>query len=199
MPCRQRISPVAASGTWNFVTAALLAATVVVAHGDAQVAPRLGEAGKDVLWLPTPEPMVDVMLDMARVTPRDVVIDLGSGDGRLVIAAAKRGARAIGIEYNADLVELSRRRAATAGVGERATFVRADLFQVDLSAATVITLFLNDDLNLKLRPRLLNLAPGTRIVSNTFSMGDWEPADIASVERGCANWCTALLWIVPRR
>jgi SAM-dependent methyltransferase len=179
------------------VAIALLAASTV--FGQTTRAPRPGQPGKDVLWLPTPEPLVDVMLNLARVTARDVVFDLGSGDGRLAIAAAKRGATAIGIEYNADLVELSKRRAAAAGVRQRATFVRADFFQVDLSAATVVTLFLNDDLNLKLRPRLLKLTPGTRIVSNTFSMGDWEPDDIASVERGCANWCTALMWIVPRR
>jgi SAM-dependent methyltransferase len=172
---------------------------VVLAAGAAlavQAPPRVGRPGKDILWVPTPPALVDGMLDMAKLTPRDVLIDLGSGDGRLVIAAAKRGATAVGIEYTADLVALARREAAAAGVQGRASFVRADLFEADLSTATVITLFLNEYLNLKLRPRLRRLAPGTRIVSNTFAMGDWEPDDLIVVREGCAPWCTAMLWIV---
>jgi hypothetical protein len=159
--------------------------------------PFSGQAGKDVVWVPTPQPLVEKMLDMAKVTPRDLVMDLGSGDGRTVITAAKRGARATGIEYNPDMVELSRRKAAEAGV--KATFVKADLFETDLSQATVITLFLLPDINLKLRPKILDLKPGTRIVSNSFTMDDWEADETATLTEDCTSWCTALLWIVPAK
>src|SRR5262245_29453253 len=147
--------------------------------------PVPGQPGKDVIWLPSPDALVDRMLDMARVTARDTVIDLGSGDGRLVIAAARRGATAIGIEYDADLVALSQRTAAAERLPGTTTFLRQDLFKANLSRATVITLFLREDLNAKLRPTLLALQPGTRVVSNTFSMADWEPDDVIVVERGC--------------
>jgi SAM-dependent methyltransferase len=132
--------------------------------------------------------------------PQDFVMDLGSGDGRTVITAAKRGARALGIEYNADMVALSRRNAAKAGVGERAKFRRADLFKTDFSEATVITMFLLPDINLKLRPQILKLKPGTRVVSNTFTMGEWQAdqTENLSTHPECkASYCTALLWIVP--
>jgi precorrin-6B methylase 2 len=161
--------------------------------------PSVGQAGKDVVWVPTPQALVDKMLDMAAVTPRDLVVDLGSGDGRTVITAAKRGATAIGVEYNPDMVELSRRNAAEAGVGARATFIRTDLYKFDLSKATVITMFLLPSINMKLRPRILNLRPGTRIVSNTFTMEDWQADETATIEDDCTSWCTALLWIVPAR
>ena len=160
-------------------------------------APRVGQEGKDVVWVPTPQALVDRMLDMAQVTPRDFVIDLGSGDGRTVITAAKRGARALGIEYNPDMVELAKQNAEKEGVSKQAEFRKADLFETDFSEATVITMFLLPDINLKLRPKLLQLRPGTRIVSNTFTMGDWK-ADETSEPSGCdGSWCTALLWIVP--
>jgi len=164
--------------------------------------PESGQAGKDVVWVPTPQITVDVMLELAKVGPKDFVMDLGSGDGRLVISAAKRGARGMGVEYNPDLVELSKRNAEREGVAGRARFVKADLFQTDFSQATVITLFLLTDLNVKLRPRLLALKPGTRIVANTFNMGDWAPDDSVELgyNAGCNSaWCTALLWIVPAR
>jgi hypothetical protein len=165
--------------------------------------PRVDQPGKDVVWDPTPDALIQKMLDMAKVTPADLVMDLGSGDGRIVIAAAKRGARARGIEYDPDLVEYARRKAAQAGVAGRAGFVKADLFEADISQATVITLFLQPDLNVKLRPKLLDLRPGTRIVSNTFGMGDWEPDQTAVVstakECGQDIWCTGLLWIVPAK
>jgi precorrin-6B methylase 2 len=161
--------------------------------------PQVGQEGKDVIWVPTPQALVDKMLDMAKVTPKDTVMDLGSGDGRTVITAAKRGARATGIEYNADMVELSKRNAAKEGVSDKASFVRADLFDTDLSQATVITMFLLPDINLKLRPKLLNLKPGTRIVSNSFTMGEWTADETASVKNGCASYCTAYLWIVPAK
>ena len=164
--------------------------------------PTSGQAGKDVVWVPTPQVVVDKMLDMAKVTPRDFVIDLGSGDGRTVITAAKRGARALGIEYNPDMVELSRRNAEKEGVSGKATFIKADLFETDFSRASVITMFLLPEINLKLRPKILALKPGTRIVSNSFNMGDWEPDDTAnlSADAGCtSSYCTALFWIVPAR
>ena len=161
--------------------------------------PEVGQPGKDVVWVPTPQAVVDKMLDMARVTPKDYVIDLGSGDGRTVITAAKRGARALGIEYNPDMVELSKKNAHEAGVDERVQFVQADLFETDLSKATVITMFLLPDINLKLRPKLLALKPGTRIASNTFTMGDWQPDAKQTVESCDGSWCTALFWIVPAR
>lgn len=164
-------------------------------------APYEGQPGKDVVWVPSALALVNVMLELASVTPQDTVIDLGSGDGRLVIAAVKRGARALGIEYNPDMVELSRRNAAREGVADRARFVTADIFETDLSQASVITMFLLPQLNLRLRPRLLTLRPGTRIVSNTFTMGDWGVDGFADVtsRANCSDYCTALLWIVPTR
>ena len=161
--------------------------------------PSVGQAGKDVVWVPTPQALVDKMLEMAKVTPRDYLIDLGSGDGRTVITAAKQGVRALGIEYNPDMVELSVRNAAAAGVSDKASFVKADLFESDFSKATVITMFLLPDINLRLRPKLLDLAPGTRLVSNSFRMEAWEPDETATIAGDCVQWCTALLWIVPAK
>ena len=164
--------------------------------------PSVGQPGKDVVWVPTSDTVAAKMLDMANVTASDYVIDLGSGDGRTVIAAAKRGAKALGIELNPDLIALSKRKAELAGVTARAEFVKADIFQSDFSKATVITMFLLPDLNLKLRPAMLRLEPGTRIASNTFGMGDWEPdaRTVIHPSAGCENeWCTALLWIVPAK
>jgi SAM-dependent methyltransferase len=159
--------------------------------------PQVGQAGKDVVWVPMPEDQLNHLLDMAKVTPKDFVIDLGSGDGRTVIAAAKRGARALGVEFNADLVEYSKRVAQKEGVGDKASFQQGDLFQADLTKATVISLFLLQEINLKLRPRLLRLDPGTRIVTNTFHMGDWK-ADVADYyPPGCYTWCNLYMWIVP--
>ena len=161
--------------------------------------PQVGQAGKDVVWVPTPQTLVNKMLDMAKVTPQDFVMDLGSGDGRTVITAAKRGATAMGVEYNPDMVELSKKAAQEAGVAAKATFVKADLFETDLSKATVITMFLLPQINLKLRPKILDLKPGTRIVSNTFTMDDWEADETENVTEDCTSWCTALLWIVPAK
>jgi len=161
--------------------------------------PAVGQEGKDVVWVPTPQALVDKMLDMAKVTPKDFVIDLGSGDGRTVITAAKRGTRALGIEYNPDMVELSKRNAAREGVSDKAGFMKADLFESDFSKATVITMFLLPDINLKLRPKILDLKPGTRIVSNSFTMGEWKADQTATVTDGCSAYCTALLWIVPAK
>lgn len=178
---------------------ALFAATLSQRGFAAQeFQPQVGQDGKDVIWVPTPQALVDKMLDMAKVTPKDYVIDLGSGDGRTVITAAKRGSKALGIEYNPDMVELSKQSAAKEGVSDRASFVKADLFESDFSQAQVITMFLLSSINLKLRPKILDLKPGTRIVSNTFDMSDWKPDESASLP-GCNSWCTAHLWIVPAK
>jgi hypothetical protein len=161
--------------------------------------PHSGQEGKDVIWVPTPQTLVDKMLDIAQLKPTDYLMDLGSGDGRLVITAAKRGANALGIEYNQDMVDLSIKNAAKEGVSNRAKFRQADLFETDFSKATVITLFLLPELNLRLRPTLLDLKPGTRIVSNTFTMDNWEPDEKAVITEGCNSWCEALLWIIPAK
>jgi SAM-dependent methyltransferase len=186
--------------------AAFLSLIAANVHAQAQPAPakeqfepRVGQEGKDVVWVPSPQAVVNKMLDMAKVTPKDYVIDLGSGDGRTVITAAKRGAKAMGIEYNPDMVELSKRNAAKEGVSDKATFQKADLFESDFSQATVISMFLLPDINLKLRPKILNLKPGTRIVSNTFTMGDWAADESTTVNDDCISYCTALFWIVPAK
>ena len=163
--------------------------------------PEVGQSGKDVVWVPTSQALVDRMLELGKLTAKDYHIDLGSGDGRTVITAAKRGATALGIEYNPDMVALSQRNAAKEGVTGKATFKKADLFETDLSQATLITLFLLPDINLKLRPKILDLRPGTRIVSNSFTMGEWQHdrSVQASEKEGCQSYCTAYLWIVPAK
>lgn len=165
----------------------------------ASYTPSSGQPGKDVIWLPTAQALVDRMLAMADVRKDDYVIDLGSGDGRMVITAAKRGIRAHGIEYNSDLVSLSQKNAAEAGVGNLATFERADIFQSDFSKATVVTLFLLPTLNVKLRPTLLEMRPGTRVVSNSFDMGDWEPDERIEAGGDCTNYCRAMKWVIPAK
>jgi hypothetical protein len=187
-------------------TAAMAAVVLASATAFAQAQqatkpfePTVGQPGKDVVWVPTPQATVDMMLNMANVTPQDFLMDLGSGDGRTVITAAKRGLRATGVEYNPDMVALSQKNAAEAGVTERATFIRGDIFETDFSKATVLTLFLLPDLNIKLRPTILNMRPGTRVVSNSFTMGDWEADETRRVETDCTSWCTGHLWIVPAK
>jgi hypothetical protein len=175
------------------------AASAQTATAQQPFQPQVGQAGKYVVWVPTPQTLVDKMLDMAKVTPQDFVMDLGSGDGRTVITAAKRGATAMGIEYNPDMVELSKKNAAAAGVTAKATFAKADLFETDLSKPTVITMFLLPSINMKLRPKLLDLKPGTRIVTNSFTMEDWQPDQSETVTDDCTSWCTAHLWIVPAK
>jgi len=184
----------------------ILFLSVIAAGASAQAQPakdeyqpQVGQEGKDVIWVPTPQALVDKMLDVAKVTPKDYVMDLGSGDGRTVITAAKRGAKAQGIEYNPDMVELSKRNAAKEGVSDKATFVNADLFESDFSQATVITLFLLPDINIRLRPKILDMKPGTRVVSNAFTMGEWKADETANAGNGCGSWCTAYLWIVPAK
>ncbi|MCM3878476.1 MAG: class I SAM-dependent methyltransferase [Vicinamibacterales bacterium] len=190
----------AASRTLTAV-ALLLIASIASAQqaGTATFEPRVGQPGKDVVWVPSPQTLVDKMLDMAKLTPQDYLMDLGSGDGRTVITAAKRGATAQGVEYNPDMVVISKASAEKEGVSAKATFVQADLFKTDLSKATVITMFLLPSINMQLRPTLLNLKPGTRVVSNTFTMEDWQPDETFSVANPCVSWCTALLWIIPAK
>ena len=161
--------------------------------------PVEGQAGKDVVWVPTPSVLVEKMLDMARVTPRDYVMDLGSGDGRNIIAAAKRGARALGVEWNQDMVELSRRIAANEGVADKAAFVQGDMYEADISQATVLALFLlTENLN-KMVPKFLEMKPGSRIVVNGFEIDDWKADETGRAEGECGSWCTAYLYIVPAR
>ena len=172
---------------------------LVAAGGCAQPAkkefePQVGQEGKDVIWVPTPQGLIEKMLDMAKVTPADTVIDLGSGDGRTVITAAKRGAKALGIEYNPDMVELSKRNAEKASVAGKTNFIKADLFETELSQATVITMYLLPTINLKLRPKLLDLKPGTRIVSHAFTMDEWTED-----QKDTFDGRTAYLWIVPAK
>ncbi len=161
--------------------------------------PQVGQAGKDVIWVPTAQALVDRMLDMAQATPADYVVDLGSGDGHTVITAAKRGITALGIEYNPDMVALSKANAEKEGVSDKATFVRGDIFETDFSKATVVTMFLLSTLNLKLRPKILDMKPGTRVVSNSFDMGEWTPDETVTLSDNCTSHCRAHFWVVPAK
>jgi SAM-dependent methyltransferase len=192
---RGRLHFILVTGIIVFLTAVRSGAQTT----QAPFEPRVGQEGKDVVWVPTPPELVEKMLDMAAVTPKDFVVDLGSGDGRNVIAAAKRGARALGVEYNPDMVALSRRLAEEQGVGGRARFVEGDMFEADFSEATVLALFLLPDNMRRLRTKFASLPPGTRIVANTFGIDGWEPDVVEKLEEGCTTWCTAMLWIVPAR
>ena len=171
---------------------AIAAFALPAAAQDKEYTPHVGQEGKDVIWVPTPQSLVDKMLDMAKLTPKDIHYDLGSGDGRTVITAAKRGVLAWGVEFNPDMVKLSERAAAKEGVTEKAKFINGDIFQTDFTRATVLTLYLLPSLNLKLRPTILKMKPGTRVVSHAFSMDDWQPDQTENVEGR-----TAYLWIVP--
>jgi hypothetical protein len=199
-----RMNTLAAYWVRRVVALVLVAVTVPLAvaqQTNPTYVPEEGQDGRDVVWVPSSADLIKKMLDMANLTPQDFVIDLGSGDGRIVIAAAKRGARALGVEYNPDLVELSRRNAAEAGVADRATFLQGDMFEADISKASVMALFLTFSNMTRLRPKFLDLTPGTRIVSNTFGMEGWTP-DKTEVIPGLncnETFCTALLWIVPAK
>ena len=172
--------------------AAALALPAPATAQEKEYTPSVGQEGKDVIWVPTPQALVDKMLDMAKLTARDIHFDLGSGDGRTVIAAAKRGAQAVGVEFNPDMVALSERTAAKEGVAAKAKFINGDIFQTDFSHATVVTLYLLPSLNLKLRPTILSMKPGTRVVSHAFTMEEWQADQTENVEGR-----TAYLWIVP--
>ena len=161
--------------------------------------PTVGQAGKDVVWVPTPPSLVEKMLDMAKVTPQDFVMDLGSGDGRNIIAAAKRGATAVGVEFNHDMVELARKQAARPASSDKATFIEGDMYEADISKATVLALFLLPHNLNKLTPKFLTLPPGSRIVGNTFAPEGWAADESETVGGECVSWCTSLLWIVPAK
>src|SRR5574341_616512 len=175
----------------------LLAGFIFSAQAQPAAAPYVGQPGKDVIWVPTPPALVEKMLDMAKVTPTDFVMDLGSGDGRNIIAAARRGARGVGVEYDSDLVAISRRNAEAVGVADRAQFVQGDMYEADISKATVLALFLLPVNLQQLRPRFERLRPGTRIVLNGFPIDWWQPAEVGHAEDDCGSWCTAYLFIVP--
>ena len=182
------------------VLLAALVAMAVPAESRAQqkpFEPSVGQAGKDVVWVPTPQELVEKMLDMAKVTPQDFVMDLGSGDGRNIIAAAKRGATAIGVEFNPEMVELSRRMATEAGVAGKAQFVEGDMYEADISKASVLALFLLPQNLEKLRDKFMALKPGTRIVLNTFAIPGWEPDETERITGSCSSWCTSMLNTVP--
>jgi precorrin-6B methylase 2 len=189
------------SGSWRAVVCVtgLALALPALAGARQEFEPTVGQAGKDVVWVPTSPALVERMLDLAKVTPQDFVMDLGSGDGRNIIAAARRGARAVGVEYNPDMVTLSRRLAREAGVGDRATFVEGDMFEADISKATVMALFLLPSNLEKLKDKFLALTPGTRIVLNTFIVEGWEADVSETLEGDCTSWCTAHLYIVPAK
>jgi len=191
-PARRVVAPLA-------IFVSLYAAATASAQTQEPFVPQVGQAGKDVVWVPTPPELVDRMLDLANVTPQDFVMDLGSGDGRNVIGAARRGARAVGVEYNPQMVELSKRNAAAAGVADKATFVEGDMYQADISRANVLALFLLPSNMLQLRQKFLDLQPGSRIVSNTFGIEGWTPDETVMIQGDCSAWCTALLWIVPAK
>jgi SAM-dependent methyltransferase len=178
-----------------FVVCASLAATAYAQADKKDFQPQVGQAGKDVIWVPTPDDLVERMLRMAQTTPNDFVVDLGSGDGRTVIAAAKKfGARALGIEYNPDMVDLSTRNAQREGVTAKAKFVRGDIFETDFTQATVVTMYLLPGLNVKLRPRILDMKPGTRVVSHQFNMEDWQPDETTNLDGR-----RAYFWLVPAK
>lgn len=179
--------------------AMLVAWSPTLAQPATNYTPKVGQEGKDVVWVPTPQGLVDRMLDMAKATPQDYLIDLGSGDGRTVITAAKLGIKAHGIEYHPEMVALAKRNAEKEGVADRATFVEADIFESDFSKATVLTLFLLTDINIRLRPTILAMKSGTRVVSNTFGMGDWTPDEAVQAGTECTSFCKASLWIVPAK
>ena len=182
------------------LVAAALTISPVLAHsaestklGDEKYEPRVGQSGKDVIWVPTNDAVADAMLKVAKVKPTDIVYDLGAGDGKIAIAAAKNfGATAFGIEYNKEMAELARRNTERAGVSDKVKIINGDIFVEDFSKATVVTMYLLPDLNLKIRPTILKMAPGTRVVTNSFNMGDWEPDDTVGT-----GYAQGYFWIVP--
>jgi hypothetical protein len=173
-------------------------AAQTAAQTKEEFVPQVGQPGKDVVWVPSPEETVAKMMEVGKITAQDFVVDLGSGDGRNVIAAAKLGARGLGVEYNPDMVALSKRIAAKEGVAERAQFVQGDMYEADFSKATALALFLLPSNLTTLRDKIFNLPAGTRVVLNTFSIPDWTPDEQTTVEN-CSQWCTVMLNIVPAK
>ena len=174
-------------------------AAQTAAQTKEEFVPQVGQPGKDVVWVPSPEETVAKMMEVGKITAQDFVVDLGSGDGRNVIAAAKLGARGLGVEYNPDMVALSKRIAAKEGVAERAQFVQGDMYEAEFSKATVLALFLLPENLLKLRPKFAELKPGTRIVANTFGIEGWTPEESSTISGDCTSWCTVLLYFVPAK
>ena len=178
-----------------------LSAQTATAQTQKPFEPQVGQNGKDVVWVPTEQVVVDAMLNLAKLTKDDFLVDLGSGDGITVITAAKRGARAMGVEFNPEMVALAERRAKEAGMTARATFKQGDFFKTDFSQASVLTMFLLPSLNEKLRPTIMTMKPGTRVVTNTFRMGsgddEWLPETEERVATCTASYCTAILYVVP--
>jgi SAM-dependent methyltransferase len=190
------------AGRWILILglAGVFAGSPQAQEPQQEFTPVVGQPGKDVVWVPTPQIIVDKMLNMAGVAPDDYVVDLGSGDGRNIISAAKLGARGRGVEYNPDMVALSQRNATQEGVADRATFVQGDMFAADFSDATVLALFLLPDNLVKLRDKFLALKPGTRIVANTFWIDGWEPDQMEELpDTECSDWCKVMLFVVPAR
>jgi hypothetical protein len=187
--------------TWSVLSPLLLTFTLAQVQAPPPkpkpYEPVVGQAGKDVVWVPSTPEMVEKMLDVAKVTPQDVVMDLGSGDGRMIIAAARRRATAVGVEYTPEMVELSRQRAREAGVADKATFVQGDMYEADISKATVMALFLLPHNLDKLKDKFLALPPGSRIVLNTYAITGWEPDYKETMTGECTSWCTILLHYVP--
>jgi SAM-dependent methyltransferase len=180
----------------RILAAACLAVAATAAHAQLETfnQPPVG-GGKDVVWVPTPDAAVDRMLSLAKTGPRDLVYDLGSGDGKIAIMAARRfGARAIGVEFDSDMIEQSRAAARKEGVADRVRFVQADIFGYDFGDATVVTLYLLTSLNVKLRPKILDMTPGTRVASHMFRMDEWEPDEHVRV--GASD---VYLWVVPAK
>ena len=176
-----------------------VSATAAAQQSQKPFEPVSGQAGKDVVWVPTSPALVELMMKVARVTRDDFVMDLGSGDGRNIIAAAKLGANGLGVEFNPDMVALSRRLATEAGVADKARFVEADMYEADISKATVLALFLLPQNLEQLKPKFERLRPGTRIVSNGYEIPGWEPTEVGTSEGECGSWCTAYLYVVPRK
>jgi hypothetical protein len=181
----------------RILLSALLISGMNLAYSTTPAAPAYtpvqGQAGKDVIWIPTPEVLIDKMLTAAKVTDKDKLFDLGAGDGIIAITAARKyGAQAVGIEFNPDMAQFARRKVAEAGMTDKVKIITGDIFQEDFSSATVVTLYLMPHLNMKLRPTLLKMKPGTRVVSHAFTMGDWEPDETMS-----SNYAQGYFWVVP--
>lgn len=190
-----RTVAVAAVGVFTALAASSAAAQNSRSECEKSYKPQVGQSGKDVVWVPTPDELVSRMLSMAKVTAQDYVVDLGAGDGKIAIAAAKGfGATSLGIEYNPDMAKLAQCMVKVEGVGEKTKIIQGDIFKEDFSKATVVTMYLLPELNLCVRHRILAMRPGTRVTSHQFTMGDWEADQTAEQE-----YRTAYLWIVPAK
>src|SRR5512139_3008353 len=187
--------PLIAIAAVSLLTLGTFAEARTRAECERDYKPQVGQAGKDVIWVPTPDELVNRMLTMSKVTPKDYVFDLGAGDGKIAIAAGKKfGATALGIEYNPDMAKLAQCYVQAEGVADKVKIIQGDIFKEDFSKATVVTMYLLPELNMRLRPTILNMKPGTRVTSHQFTMGDWDADETAEIE-----YRTAYLWIVPAK